>query len=73
VAPYRADGGLRTPHVSIGLEAAVAARPGAELYPLLRSGEPEPEAAQRCAVTLRPYFLWGNRRASAMRVWIRTE
>jgi DUF1680 family protein len=54
------------------LTAGVAPEPSNELYPVIS------EATAVCAVaevpvTFVPYFLWGNRQALAMRVWLRTE
>jgi uncharacterized protein len=58
-------------HVALALELAVAAPAAAPLYPPLASVPVAPEG--RVGAVLRPYFLWGNREASPMRVWLRTE
>ena len=62
----------RDDHLVLELTAGVAPEPPAELYPVIT------EATQQSAVhevpaTFIPYFLWGNREALAMRVWLRTE
>lgn len=55
------------------LTAEVAPVPPAELYPEI-TGEPvAAEPAGTAQVTLVPYFLWGNRRPEAMRVWVRAQ
>lgn len=69
------DGGLRTPHVSITLDTRLEPLlADSRLYPRLT---PAGEAADggdgaRIPTVLRPYFLWGNREPSPMRVWLRT-
>ncbi|MDF2710979.1 MAG: hypothetical protein K0R62_6631 [Nonomuraea muscovyensis] len=58
--------------VVLRMPAGVAPPPPAELYPELT---PAPPAAREAEVplTLVPYFLWGNRTAAAMRVWVRAQ
>ncbi|MFH8735842.1 glycoside hydrolase family 127 protein [Streptomyces sp. NPDC017964] len=59
--------------VAVRLTAEVAPVPPAELYPEI-TGEPvAAEPAGTAQVTLVPYFLWGNRRPEAMRVWVRAQ
>lgn len=57
--------------VVLEVPAAVAPLPADDLYPVLRddpvAGNPNPEVT----ATFVPYFLWGNREARAMRVWLR--
>ena len=65
--PYRPDDGL--PGTAIRLDAGVAAPTSRALYPPL--GSP-PAVTGTVPVGLVPYFLWGNRRPEAMRVWLRT-
>lgn len=74
VSPLQTDGGLRTRHVSLGLDATLAPPPGGSpLYPRLGLTEERPPAGgTQTRITLRPYFLWGNREPSPMRVWLRT-
>lgn len=55
--------------VALEVTAGVAAAPAAELYPVLPADKPDP--AGEVVATLVPYFLWGNREALAMRVWLR--
>ena len=70
--------------VLLRVDAAAAPAPSAELYPELTvdradiasSGplRPDPSTAPAAVpVTLVPYFLWGNRRPEAMRVWLRAQ
>ncbi|WP_125614067.1 glycoside hydrolase family 127 protein [Specibacter cremeus] len=56
--------------VVLSLPVRAAAAPAAELYPLWTETVREVTEAQ--TATLVPYFLWGNRRAETMRVWLRT-
>lgn len=57
-------------HIVLELAGGVAPAPANELYPVIT--EQTQEAATRAVpVTLAPYFLWGNRQALAMRVWLR--
>ncbi|SEN35229.1 glycoside hydrolase family 127 protein [Nonomuraea pusilla] len=58
--------------VVLRLEAEVAPPSSAELYPEL-TAEPPAAPAGAAPVTLVPYFLWGNRRPEAMRVWVRAR
>ncbi|WP_020387679.1 glycoside hydrolase family 127 protein [Kribbella catacumbae] len=57
--------------VVLEIAAGVAAPPPDELYPVLRDrpalGSPDSEVV----ATFVPYFLWGNRQAQSMRVWLR--
>jgi DUF1680 family protein len=57
--------------VVLEVATAVAPPPAENLYPVLRddpaAGRPSPEVT----ATFVPYFLWGNREARAMRVWLR--
>ncbi len=52
--------------------AAAAPAPPRELYPVL-TGRVEEPVGSPVPVTFVPYFLWGNREALAMRVWLRSE
>ncbi|ONK16136.1 beta-L-arabinofuranosidase domain-containing protein [Streptomyces sp. MP131-18] len=59
---------------ALDTELAVAPPAGDELYPEFTGAEAEAAAGAapgRAGVRLIPYFLWGNRRAGAMRVWLR--
>jgi len=56
--------------VQLELEAEVAPPASAELYPLLDGSAGT--TTGRTVARLIPYFLWGNREAGAMRVWLRT-
>lgn len=58
-------------HVAVALDLVAAVPPAGPLYPRLGSAPGAPEG--RARVVLRPYFLWGNREPSPMRVWLRTE
>ncbi|NUW36783.1 glycoside hydrolase family 127 protein [Nonomuraea sp. SMC257] len=58
--------------VVLRVPAGVAAPPPAELYPEFGARPPSSPAADVSA-TLVPYFLWGNRRPEAMRVWVRSQ
>ncbi|MGW5195388.1 glycoside hydrolase family 127 protein [Kribbella sp. NPDC004138] len=67
-------------HLVLELTAKVAHPPAAELYPVISeqptqqpTQQPAESAVGEVPVTLVPYFLWGNRQALAMRVWLRTE
>ncbi|WP_411147544.1 glycoside hydrolase family 127 protein [Streptomyces sp. A30] len=44
-----------------------------ELYPEFTTERRTPEATSTVPVALVPYFLWGNRRPGAMRVWVRAQ
>ncbi|WP_043627855.1 glycoside hydrolase family 127 protein [Nonomuraea candida] len=57
--------------VTLTVTATAAPPPSPELYPELPA-EPAPHPETRVTATFVPYFLWGNRRPEAMRVWIRT-
>ncbi|GAB3927995.1 glycoside hydrolase family 127 protein [Kribbella albertanoniae] len=59
-------------HVVLDLTAAAAPAPPRELYPVL-TGRAEEPVGTPVPVTFVPYFLWGNREALAMRVWLRSE
>ncbi|WP_344150142.1 glycoside hydrolase family 127 protein [Kribbella yunnanensis] len=59
-------------HVVLDLTAAAAPVPPRELYPVL-TGRAEEPVGSPVPVTFVPYFLWGNREALAMRVWLRSE
>jgi DUF1680 family protein len=56
--------------VVLQVPAGVAAPPAAELYPEFGA---EPVLTADVSAVLVPYFLWGNRRAEAMRVWVRSQ
>jgi DUF1680 family protein len=63
-------------HVVLELTAGVAPAPPPELYPVLPpvlTEQTPGSATDEVPVTFVPYFLWGNRQALAMRVWLRTE
>ena len=67
-------------HLVLDLTAKVAHPPAAELYPVISEQttqqpiqQPAESAVGEVPVALVPYFLWGNRQALAMRVWLRTE
>lgn len=55
--------------VVLELTAGVASTPGTELYPVIT--DQTQTAVSEVPVTFVPYFLWGNRQALAMRVWLR--
>ncbi|MGW1547735.1 glycoside hydrolase family 127 protein [Streptomyces sp. NPDC002346] len=64
--------------VVIRVTADVAPASPPELYPEITAEHSNPESpvtepAVTVPVTLVPYFLWGNRRPEAMRVWLRTR
>ncbi|MGW6200540.1 glycoside hydrolase family 127 protein [Kribbella sp. NPDC055110] len=59
-------------HLVLELTAGVAPSPPSELYPVITEQTPG-SAIDEVPVTFVPYFLWGNRQALAMRVWLRTE
>jgi uncharacterized protein len=61
--------------VTISLPATVAPARVRTLYPELRSGTESQTRArhQLTTVSLVPYYLWGNRDALAMRVWLRQQ
>jgi len=56
--------------VVLELTAGVAPTPATELYPVI-TDQKTPTAISEVPVTFVPYFLWGNRQALAMRVWLR--
>jgi DUF1680 family protein len=56
--------------VVLELTAGVAPAPARELYPVITDQEAQ-SAVDEVPATLVPYFLWGNRQALAMRVWLR--
>ena len=56
--------------VMLELTAGVAQAPAEELYPLIIDQQPQ-TAISEVPATFVPYFLWGNRQALAMRVWLR--
>ncbi|GAA2320677.1 glycoside hydrolase family 127 protein [Nonomuraea roseoviolacea subsp. roseoviolacea] len=58
--------------VVLRVPAGVAEQPPAELYPEYGAQPPSSPAADVCAALV-PYFLWGNRRPEAMRVWVRSR
>ena len=62
----------RDDHLVLELTAGVAPEPPAELYPVITEATQQ-SAAHEVPATFIPYFLWGNREALAMRVWLRTE
>jgi DUF1680 family protein len=62
----------RDDHLVLELTGGVAAAPAPELYPVITE-QTRQSAVRQVPVTLSPYFLWGNRQALAMRVWLRTE
>jgi DUF1680 family protein len=62
----------REDHVALELTAGVAPEPPAELYPVITEASKQ-SAVHEARATFVPYFLWGNRQALAMRVWLRTE
>jgi DUF1680 family protein len=57
--------------VVLELTAGVAPAPFRELYPVITDQEAQ-TAISEVPATFVPYFLWGNRQALAMRVWLRT-
>lgn len=57
--------------ITLRLAADVIPPSSAELYPELPAEPVSPQAT--APVTLTPYFLWGNRRPEAMRVWVRSR
>jgi DUF1680 family protein len=59
-------------HLVLELTAGVAPEPSKELYPVITEATAVAAVAE-VPVTFVPYFLWGNRQALAMRVWLRTE
>ncbi|MGW7682669.1 glycoside hydrolase family 127 protein [Kribbella sp. NPDC054772] len=68
----RATARQQDDHVVLELTGGVAAEASPELYPVI-TDTPQDSAEHEVPVTLTPYFLWGNRQALAMRVWLRTE
>jgi hypothetical protein len=63
------EGGIEG-SVVLGLTAGVAPEPSQELYPVITDHETQ-TAISEVPATFVPYFLWGNRQALAMRVWLR--
>lgn len=67
--------------VALRLRAAVEPAESPELYPELSAPPPGTDSSvtdravgdEAVPVTLVPYFLWGNRRPEAMRVWLRAQ
>jgi DUF1680 family protein len=57
--------------VVLEVAAAVAPPPANDLYPVLRDAPPTGVPLPEVTATFVPYFLWGNREAQAMRVWLR--
>jgi DUF1680 family protein len=57
--------------VVLDVTAGVAPTPPGELYPVLTGQPAEAGPAEAVQARLVPYFLWGNREAAAMRVWLR--
>ncbi|MFF0340401.1 glycoside hydrolase family 127 protein [Kribbella sp. NPDC004875] len=68
----RATARQRDDHVVLEVTGGVATAASPELYPVI-TDKPQDSAVHEVPVTLTPYFLWGNRQALAMRVWLRTE
>ena len=60
-------------YLVLELTAGVAPAPPPELYPVITEQQTPGSAIDEVPVTFVPYFLWGNRQALAMRVWLRTE
>jgi uncharacterized protein len=60
----------RDDSVVLELTAGVAPTPSSDLYPVITEQQ-HSTPTQEVPVTLVPYFLWGNRQALAMRVWLR--
>ena len=56
--------------VVLELTAGVAPVPPQELYPVITDQQTQ-TAISEVTATFVPYFLWGNRQALAMRVWLR--
>jgi DUF1680 family protein len=71
-AVHRAVPRRQENHLVLELTAGVAAAPATELYPVLTEQTRE-TAVHEVPATFVPYFLWGNRQALAMRVWLRSE
>ncbi|MEV6591677.1 glycoside hydrolase family 127 protein [Streptomyces acidicola] len=59
--------------VVLRLTADVVPASSPELYPEFTAEHPAAKGTVTVPVTLVPYFLWGNRRPEAMRVWIRAQ
>ncbi|MDQ1050248.1 glycoside hydrolase family 127 protein [Streptomyces sp. V4I2] len=59
--------------VVLRLTADVRPAQSPELYPEFTTEPRTPEATSTVPVALVPYFLWGNRRPGAMRVWVRAQ
>lgn len=59
--------------VVLQLTADVRPAQSPELYPELTTAPTATEETSTVPVALVPYFLWGNRRPGAMRVWVRAQ
>jgi DUF1680 family protein len=57
--------------VALAVTAGVAPTPPNDLYPVLREQPAVSSPDSEVTATFVPYFLWGNRTAQAMRVWLR--
>jgi DUF1680 family protein len=57
--------------VVLDVTAGVAPTPSGELYPVLTDAPVAAGPDESVQARLVPYFLWGNREAGAMRVWLR--
>jgi DUF1680 family protein len=57
--------------IALAVTAGVAAPAPNDLYPVLREKPAVSSPDSEVTATFVPYFLWGNRRAQAMRVWLR--
>ncbi len=57
--------------VVLEIAAGVAPPPPNELYPVLRDRPTSDLPDSQITATFVPYFLWGNRQAQSMRVWLR--
>lgn len=57
--------------VVLDVTAGLAPPPAPELYPVLTGQPADVSPAESVQARLVPYFLWGNREAAAMRVWLR--
>jgi DUF1680 family protein len=57
--------------VVLDVMAGVAPTPEKDLYPVLADRPIAADPVETVQARLVPYFLWGNREAGAMRVWLR--
>jgi hypothetical protein len=57
--------------VVLDVTAGVAPTPTGELYPVLTDHPVAVGPVESVQARLVPYFLWGNREAATMRVWLR--